>query len=53
LNTGHEVITEITTNLPAMSSGWDLVPVFWRNNGTTALEVKIRIGSYLQGQKIM
>jgi hypothetical protein len=53
LNTGHEVITQITTNLPAMSSGWDLGPVFWRNNGTNALEVKMRIGSYLQGQKIM
>ena len=53
LNTGHEVITEITTNLPAMSGGLDLAPVFWRNNGTTALGVKMRIGSFLQGQKIM
>ncbi len=53
LNTGHEVITQITTNLPAMSGGFDLAPVFWRNNGVDALEVKMRIGSYLQGQKIM
>ena len=53
LNTGHEVITEITTNLPAMSGGLDLGPFFWRNNGTDALEVKMRIGSYLQGQKMI
>jgi len=50
INTGHvSDILEVTTNLFNINSNLD--PYIWRNNGTTALEVKMRIGSFLVAQK--
>ena len=51
LNTGNTTGTiEINSNIfIGASVGYD--PWCWRNNGSTGLEVKIRIGNYLLAQK--
>ena len=52
LNTGNSVIIEISSNIPN-AIGFNLEPFIWRNNGGDALEVKMRISSYLIAQKMI
>ena len=51
LNTGNTTGTiEINSNI-FLGAGTGYDPWCWRNNGSTGLEVKIRIGNYLLAQK--
>lgn len=51
LLTGHSASGIVTTNLPVGLTNYD--PYMWRNNGTTALEVKIRVGVFISSQKTL